>query len=40
MLGNHPVLGEEMSVLLLVYQRIEPVGMLVGPSKPLVCVAS
>ncbi len=39
MLGNHPALGEEMSVFSLVSQRIEPVGMLVGPGQPLICLA-
>jgi hypothetical protein len=40
MLGNHPALGEEMSVFLSASQRVEPVGMLMGPGQPSICLAS
>jgi len=37
---KHPNLRGKMSVFSLISQRIESVGMLVGPGQPLICLAS
>ena len=38
--GKHPNLRREIIVFSLVYQRIEPIGLLMSPAKPLISLAS